>query len=564
MKESTFRLCVIVGVVFAGGVAYVNTFSGDWVWDDASSVLIHKHVQDPSKFFQLFREDQHAFGRGAGNFYRPLVAASFMLDFVLSYNPQRDAPTSSPYPNVKPLLFHITNLLWHLAAAVLFFILLTRLDAPRFVRAVVPVIYVVHPLHTEAVAYISGRADMMSATFMFAGIWCALWERRRVMGWVLSALCFCAALLSKESSSIFPILLTVVALLPLVHMETKATRKAFLNQRAIPIIAALVMVAAYAMLRMTILRFADAIPPNTPPLTQRLFETGQAFFFYLRKLFAPTHLHMEQILGAVPAWHALAGWCGLLLCVAVLVFALRARHTRLAIAVAWFLATWFPISGLFPLNAPMAEHWMYVPMAGFWWALVEIALLLAPTPNRQRLAGALSYALCLIFVVLAIQRNRDWHDNERLFLATLRENPNSARVHYNLAVAYEDLLGNLPGARRHYEAVLPLYEAQKKALSGGGGTSYLLEDEIDVHLSLGRIALRQGEFAEAIKHFTPLATLKNEKYRPQLSVATMGLAKCCLALGDLPAADAAFRRAVMLDPANVPEVEALLQGKPIR
>ena len=59
LKISNAALAALL--VILGLTAYANTVTGGWVWDDASSVLLHKHVQDPSTFFQLFQEDQHAF-----------------------------------------------------------------------------------------------------------------------------------------------------------------------------------------------------------------------------------------------------------------------------------------------------------------------------------------------------------------------------------------------------------------------------------------------------------------------------------------------------------------------
>lgn len=550
MNEIAFRWLLVAAVLGAGMVAYLNSFSGEWVWDDASSVLMHKHVQDPSQFLQLFREDQHAFGRGAGNFYRPLVAASFMVDYGLSYDPQRDAPQGKPYPEVKAFLFHLTNLFWHVAAALLFFALLTRFGAPVFVRAAAPLIFVVHPLQTEAVAYVSGRADMMSAAFMLAGLCFAFWERRRVLGIALAALSFVGALLSKESSMIFPALLAVLGILPALQSEEGAKRGERVLRQAVPLVVAGIILGVYAALRMTVLKFAESTPGPESGFGQRCVETGQAFFFYLRKLFWPTHLHMEQSLEGVPLWHAVAGLGLLAACLGLVVWAWRARHMRVCMGMTWFLVAWIPISGLFPLNAPMAEHWMYVPMLGFWWAVLELLWMAGDRPLWRPAAVGSVVAGCLLFTVFTVERNRDWHDNERLFLATLRENPNTLRVHYNLAVTYEDLLGNLPGARRHYEAVLRLGERQ-------------METAVDAHLSLGRIALRQGLYEEALTHFGSLAGLKGEQYRPQVIAALMGLGKALLALGDLPNANVCLQRVMTLDASQGQEVEALLSGKPI-
>ncbi len=567
MRESHFRALALAAVALAGTIAYVNTFDGGWVWDDASSVLLHQHVQDPSKFFQLFKEDQHAFGRGAGNFYRPLVSVSFMADYLLSGGVSPKS-SQSVYPaDIPPLPFHISNLLWHLAAAMLLFALLTRFGAPQGVRAAVPLLYVVHPLHTEAVAYISGRADMMSAAFMFAGLCLVLHESTPKWRWMMLALgmlCFCGGLVSKESSTIFPVLLAILVLFPVLYETDSSARRALLRQRGVPLAVAVFILGVYALLRMTVLKFADAGVSQTSTFGNRLLETGQAFFFYLIKLFVPTHLHMEQTLEGVPVWHAAAGWLGLAALFALLLMAMKHRHLRIALGLAWFLVSWLPISGLFPLNAPMAEHWMYVPMAGFWWAVAEAVYLGAQSPGSRRLAVAGAMCLGLVFLGLTMQRNNDWHDNERLFLSTLKENPKTVRVHYNLAVAYEDLLKNWPAARRHYEATLALYADRKKA-QGGNDAAFLLPEEVDVHLSLGRLAAREREFTRALPHFFTVAGLqKNANYRAQCGAAALGAAKCFLALGEVNEANTWFTKAVTLDPGATHEVDALMNGEPIQ
>ena len=346
-SEGQFRALTIAACLLLGAIAYVNTFDGDWVWDDASSVLMHEHVHDPATFLELFREDQHAFGHKAtgeqGNFYRPLVAASFMLDFALSFDPALDQPPGTRYPAVKPFVFHLSSLLWHLAAALLLLALLTRLGAPRLVRAAVPCIYVVHPLHTEAVAYISGRADMMSAAFMFAGLYFALYDGppvRRIAAWLLSALCFCGGLLSKESSFIFPVLLALFCLIRprTAAGETHASATAY-PRPVTPLAAAAILFAIYAILRMTILKFAESAAAAESEMGERLLEACQAFAFYIRVLLWPTGLHMEQSLANAPAWTAGIGALLLALCAALLALSLLRKQHRIALAIAWFLAT---------------------------------------------------------------------------------------------------------------------------------------------------------------------------------------------------------------------------------
>ena len=562
MTKRQFAGVVLGAIALLGFVAYANTFAGDWVWDDVSSVLLHEHVQDPGQFFQLFKEDQHAFGRGQGNFYRPLVSASFMLDFALSYDPVLDGEELKGYPDVKPFFFHLTNLLWHLAAAVLLFFLLVRLDAPRLVQAGAPILFVLHPMHTEAVAYISGRADMMSATFILAALLCATSEARDRKGWVmlaLSGIFFALGLCCKESTTIYPILLAVMVLL-MPRSDGAAPSKADFQARSLPLALAVAILAGYGALRLTVLKFSEGGDSGASGFGQRLAETCQAFTFYIKTLFLPTGLHMEQTLAGVPSWTAAIGLVLLLACIAAAVWAYRAGHHRITLGLCWFLVSWLPISGVFPLNAPMAEHWMYVPMAGFWWALLESLWLLSKRLDLRPLVPAAATVLGLVFLYQTVERNRDWQNNEAIFRSTLAANPASIRAHANLAITYEVLDPNLPGARRHFEALLALYEAQKS----GAGDATFVGDEVAVRLSLGSILLRQQDYQTAYQIYGPLLALASqEAQRPQAARATFGIGQSLLGLGDFGPAGQFLRQAVTLDPALGGPYRDLLRGAPL-
>lgn len=556
--DKRFVLLVALAICAAGIVAYSNTFTAEFVWDDVSSVLLHQHVQDPSQFSQLFREDQHAFGRGQGNFYRPLVAASFMLDYALARPEGGAIDPETGIPDVSPFLFHLTNVLWHIAAALLLFGLMSRLDAPRPLRAAVPLLYVVHPLHTEAVAYISGRADSMAAAFMFAALGCALWRGsavRRAAGALLSGLLFAAGLLSKESASIFPFLLIlVVALEPYIEGE-RPVRAAYLR-RALPVALSVVLVAAYGWLRATVLQFAPPEAAAGASFGQRVVDAGQAFAQYIRLIFVPTGLHMERTLDGAPAWTALVGYLLLAGCVALAVYGLRRGYYRLTLGIAWFLVAWFPISGLIPLNAPMAEHWMYVPLAGFLWALGELLWPRLRHAVSRQLAAVAVYAVLLAFVAVTIDRNRDWKDNEAIYLATLRYNPDSIKAQYNLAVTYEVLRDNPAGARRHYGEVLRIYDALRRE-SGG---NLVWDQELEAHVALGNILYDQGQYDEAGRHYTAaLQAAPTERNARTLASAAYGRGRVYLALGDTASAIRDFQQAVARRPDMRDRVAALLR-----
>mgnify|MGYP000489444388 CR=1 FL=1 len=545
-------------LIAAGTGVYLNTLDGEWVWDDASSVLLHRHVQDPGKFFQLFREDQHAFGRGQGNFYRPLVSVSFMLDYLISGGPRPDPNNFSPPLNLSPRIFHVSNIIWHMLAGCLLYWILIRLTVPMLPALLTALIYSVHPLHTEAVAYISGRADMMSAAFMYAALLAALYGVSRASWWLTAAspLFFILALLSKESALIFPVLWLIVYGFDHLNSKksTQTNRKPFQSHAVAVTISFFCILSVYLVLRNTVLRFAS--PENGDAgktLFVRLTETGQAFLFYLKLFFYPANLHMERTLDGVPTWTTFIGWF-MTFFIVLFCYILFKKQQHLPMAgLIWFLAAWFPISGIFPLNAPMAEHWMYVPMAGFWLAVM---MTIWPWVGSVKLKSAFCVLICLFGAYLAretVIRNRSWHDNEILFRATLAQNPYSVRVHYNLAVTYEDLKRNWAGARRHYNRVLALQSLHKPGTGGG-------IPDTEVRAALARVCERMGRFTESATHYAALAA-RQETLLPGIQ----GLSRCLIAVGD---GGSAYRlrtellQALGNKPASIEWLNQLLGGDP--
>lgn len=547
-----------LAVVLLGTLVYANTFNAEFVWDDASSVLLHKNVQDPTKVLNLFTEDQHAFGRGQGNFYRPLVSLSFMFDFLLASD---GSVGSDGYPALSPFFFHVTSLLWHLFATLSLLWVMTRLGAPTAVKAFVALVYVVHPLHTEAVAYISGRADSMSAAFMFAGIAFATWDetsRRRTFGIALSALCFVGALLSKESSYIFPGLLFLC--LYCRHLSAPSENRKSLRLQLAPVALAAILLLVQIVLRTTVLSFGGESSGLSSSLITRIIETLQSMGLYVKLLFVPTGLHMERTLENVSTVTALAGFVLIGSSIAILTYGFANKHYRVALGLAWFLLTWLPISGLYPLNAPMAEHWMYVPMAGFFWALAEIVF---PVIQKNQIACRTVQALAAVWIVfliaLSVERNLDWRDNETLFMATLQENPDSLRVRFNLAVVYEDIQKNRVGAIREYKILLDTFNEivqENPELAQGLATTAL-----ESHIALGNMYLSQNNIDLAGRQFQQgLTTAPNADTAPLLAEAAMGMGQYYLRVGDRESAARQFQNAVTVRPEFAPYAQQLLPG----
>ncbi len=242
--------------------------------------------------------------------------------------------------------------------------------------------------------------------------------------------CYFLALLSRESSLILPVLL----LLYHFAFREKIRPAAFL--------AILSAALLYIVARLTLLAGILPAQINGQPLfRQRFWENIPGFFVaiasYLRLLIFPVDLHMEYGKRLFSLTDPLAV-IGLLITFFMLVYTFinRQRKRIFFFACCWFFIALLPVSNLYPLNAYMAEHWLYLPSLGFFLALAAILSLLARNEKTTRFAAAASLILVVGYSLLTIKQNAYWREPVSFFNRTLRYAPNSARMLNNLGVNY--------------------------------------------------------------------------------------------------------------------------------
>src|SRR5580692_6841715 len=177
MRHRLFMALLLASVVFV----YANTLANQFVMDDELYILRNPQVTDPS-LQRLFSPHP------VSTLFRPVTFATLALNWAISES--------------SPLSYHLINLVFHGAATWLLYILLLELlgSAPEAmaVAFAAAVLYAVHPIHAEAVAWAVGRAELLAAGFLFAGWILHLRDRPAA-----SLACFAAALLSKESAVTF-------------------------------------------------------------------------------------------------------------------------------------------------------------------------------------------------------------------------------------------------------------------------------------------------------------------------------------------------------------------------
>lgn len=337
---------------------------------------------------------------------------------------------------LKPWGYHLTNMGWHAMASVLTAVLVAGMTAAASAGWLAGLFFAVHPVHTSAVAYIAGRADLLCTTLLLMA--CVLWQRRRLMS---AAVVYLAALLSKEVALVAPALFLWTD----VCADPTWRRRSWRHwcRRYAPVA---LVTAGYLAWRVVLFGDAAFIRLTAEPLPAiSLSAVMRRWMAHWHILLMPFPLSMEHTL---PAWRSLdmvaavsataviaaaMGWCG-------------RRAAGGWWAGGWLLITMVPVAQLLkPLNANVAEHWLYLPSVGWCALLALLCLGLAPRWRLWVVCGLLGLG-----AAGTLSANRVWRDDITLYRSLLRTAPRSARYHLNLGWAYAEQ-GRYPEAITHLE-----------------------------------------------------------------------------------------------------------------
>ncbi|HTC63718.1 MAG TPA: tetratricopeptide repeat protein [Candidatus Saccharimonadales bacterium] len=413
MKDR-LRIGLLLGAV---ALIYGNILPNQFVLDDELYIPRNAQVVEPS-LRALFTPNI------VSMVFRPVTFATLALNWAIS----------GPHP----LVYHLFNLIFHAATVLLLYILLQELLGDSLeaknIAFVAALLYAVHPIHTEAVAWAVGRAEVLAAGFLFAAWILHLKDRP-----IASLACFAMALLSKESA---------VAFLPMVILGDFAIGK-WKPRIQYALIGG--VTAAYLGLLWKVQggRFGQMeISMVDNPLASvsggwRILNALRVAWKYVALQFYPAMLSCDYSFNQIPIYkdwrHTLPAAIAAAAVVAVWVWAFKKRHVGVALAGSIYFAGFATTANiLVPTGTIMGERLAYLPSAG-------LCLLAALGWNwlkqkKSNAAWGILVAIVLIFSVRTALRNRDWKDALALYSSSARAVPNSTKIHANLANAY--LLSN--------------------------------------------------------------------------------------------------------------------------
>ena len=456
-------------------------------WDDDLFLYQNRYMTPPT-----LENTIHFWKEPYKHFYMPITYTAWSALASLS----QKFP-AEPY-GLNPGLFHTANLLVHILSVLVVFSILRLLlthgfgetknenDPARPSVAVAAgigaLIFAIHPVQVEPVAWISELKDLLCGLFSFVAIRCYLAyaiaskerneERKKNVYYLLAFGAFLLGLLSKPAAVIVPLVAFI--------LDRWAIKRPFKDSAA-----ALTGWFAVSGLFTVIGKIAQQsdVYIVQSPIWAKPFIAGDALAFYLYKLVLPLHLGIDY--GRTPAyvldhWWLYVTW---ILPAALLTgtLFLNKRKTFL-VCLAIFAASLLPVLGfikfIFQNTSTVADHYLYFAMLG---AVLAVSLIVRGNKTKQIVPF-----FAMVIILLAVRsfyQVKTWKDEIDLYTNGLRVNPVSAMMHYNLGTVSFNR-GKSEKSIFHYQKVLEIKP-----------------DSVDANYRLGYVMAGQGKFTEAIPYY---------------------------------------------------------------
>lgn len=512
---------VYLGVALVAVAVYANSIVNEFVFDDRLLIEKNRVIQGEGTAGELLLAPYHLGAElSTTALYRPLTLATFALDYRLG--------------GLDPLGYHIVNILLHAAVSLLVLQLGLRIGISLHGAAVGAVLFAVHPVHTEAVANLAGRAELLAALFYLlalVGYIDSADAGRKHRGRIIVAgVGILLALFSKESA----VTLVGVAIVwdALLGRRAGESPGAHWRRRWLVPWVLVAAVAVYFVLRGIALG-GPFVGPEIPyvdnplvdsPITERWATAAVVAVRYLGLLLLPIRLSPDYSFAQIlpvgfssPA--ALGSFAVGVVLLGAVAWSVR-RSPRVAFLGAFAGIAFLPVSNFpFAIGTIMGERLLYLPSVAF-------CLLLGHGVGalRARLGTRSVWVAVVVLALLAsartVVRNRDWRDSLTLFSTAAVTSPKSVKVRSNLAAelmrrgrhdeAREELQRALAIDPEYHPARVNLAQCLLDEGDVAGAEREIrqvLESRPDDSLALfqlGEVLFRDGRFEEAESVFRGL------------------------------------------------------------
>ena len=519
-RWSEAELLLLLGLVSLA--VYANTLGNGFVYDDHEQVLHNPYLRSFRYLPDIFTSNvwSHLGSQGESNYFRPVMT----LGYLLCYQAFGDLA----------YIFHLYNIVFNTAVVMMLYFLSVRLFGRKDLAVWAALVFALHPVHTESVAWIAAITDLELAFFYLLTFY--LYVRlaeldpgkafRYRIGMVFS---FMLALLSKEPALTLPLVATVYE-----HCFRRDRDQTSWRVKGGRYGVLWLLSAAYIPFRIHILgAFAPQMQMSTLSLYETFLSSLALVGNYIKLLFFPVQLVAFHVFEKSESWMDLDVLQGVgLLLIAATGFLYFFRKNRiLAFSFIWFFATLSPMLNAKWMAANVfTERYLYLPSIGFCWLAGSLIAHLTRGKGREARARTVAAwtAISIVLVLYAIRtvvRNRDWNNDIVLYTKTLAVYPNAPHIHNNLGTVYWDN-GSVEEAEREFRAAADLVP----------GNAIFLNN-------LGLVFAHQERYQEAVEKYQASLLAK-----PYYADTHLNMGDVLRKMDRISEAELQYRAAVALSP----------------
>ena len=471
MTRKAQIILLLLIIILVTGIAFSPSLKNGFTnWDDRELLLENDAVKGLSAWNlrSIFSGSYAGFGG-----YTPLVFLSYALEYH--------------FFQLDPRIFHLDNLLLHILNTVLIYFFIFLISRNLRLSFITSLLFGIHPLHVESVAWIQGRKDLLFSLFFLAALISYLLflkhKDRKKIYYVLSLLFFAFSLLSKVTAVALPFVILFLEAHPGRRLDKGALR------RSLPFFALAIVFLFLAFI--TLRPGSSGIPSPKGHLTylQNLSLFFYAFVFYISKILLPIRLmaRYSADIGQYPLDLVLNIAIFAVAC--TLIYSVYRRNKEVVmIGAAYFVLTLLPTLPFHFAGQPYADRYTYLPLAGILFIFSAFFFDILPNkwPTRRILKYGLGVFLGLAVLFLSARTwalSRVWHDSISLWTHVLKIDPRNAIAYLDRGQAYIDA-----------------WEPDK-ALADLDSLEKLEPNNPNLYNNRGIIHFKRGEFEEALKEF---------------------------------------------------------------
>jgi protein O-mannosyl-transferase len=456
--------------------------------------------------------------------WHPLTWLSHMLDYQLY--------------GLNPGAHHITNLLFHILNSLLLFIVFRKMTGHFWQSAFVSLLFALHPLHVESVAWISERKDVLSTFFWILAMWSYIRyvQHPRIDKYLLVLLFFVLGLMSKPMLVTLPFVLLLLDYYPLYRFKKSTDKNNSIHKSTVyrlvleKIPLFVIVVISSAMTYYAQKHGGAVIPLDDIPIQARVANSLVSYSVYILKMLYPFKLAVLYPHPVNFPWWQITGACLLLFIISFSAIRVVKQSPYFIVGWMWYLGTLIPVIGLVQVgNQSMADRYTYIPLIGLFfiisWGIPEFV---QRWHSFKKYLPIIAIIILITLMPVTYVQTGYWGNSITLYEHTLKVTKNNYFAHNNLGNAYKEK-GLIDNAFKHFEEALRINP-----------------DNAITHNNLGNTYRERGLIDNAIKHLEEAVRIK-----PDYAIAYNSLGVTLLYKGDITGAIKQFQKALKINPENI-------------